>query len=150
MVRWALRKAGVEECLVELVMCLYDGAKTAVQTDDGSSKWLDVEAGLHQGSALSPLLFIIVMEEVSRDIRVGMPWELLYVDDLVPFAESEEKGEMKNWKVMMEVKGRKVNLAKTKMMWMGSGKDHMDIGIRKVSRCGRGVGNNSILCGRCN
>ena len=31
-VRWALRKAGVEEWLVESVMCLYEGAKTAVQT----------------------------------------------------------------------------------------------------------------------
>ena len=39
-VRWALRKAGVEEWLVESVMCLCEGSKTAVQTDDGlMSRW---------------------------------------------------------------------------------------------------------------
>ena len=53
------------------------------------SKWFDVKVGLHQGSALSPLLFITVMEVVSREIRRGLPWELLYADDLVMLAESE-------------------------------------------------------------
>ena len=34
--------------------------------------------GMHQGSALSPLLFVIVMEAISREFRVALPWELLY------------------------------------------------------------------------
>ena len=38
---------------------------------------------------MSPLLFITVMEVVSREIRRGLPWELLYADDLVMLAESE-------------------------------------------------------------
>ena len=37
---------------------------------------------MHQGSALSPLLFVIVMEAISRQFRVALPWELLYADDL--------------------------------------------------------------------
>ena len=132
-------------------MCLYEGAKTAVRTDDGLSEWFDVKVGLHQGSALSPFLFIIVMEVVSREIRGDLPWELLYADDLVLLAESEVdlKEKLKNWKVMMEAKGMKVNLAKTKVMWMGSRKDHMEIGKFPCAVCGRGVGSNSILCGRC-
>jgi predicted amidophosphoribosyltransferase len=44
----------------------------------------------------------------------------------------------------------KVNLAKTKVMWMGSGKDHMEIGKFPCASCRRGVGSNSILCERCN
>jgi Reverse transcriptase (RNA-dependent DNA polymerase) len=60
-----------------------------VQTDDDLSEWFDVKVGLHQGSALSPLLFIIVMEVVSGEIRGGLPGELLYVDDLVLLTESE-------------------------------------------------------------
>ena len=35
-----------------------------------------------QGSVLSPLLFIIVLEALSRVFCTGCPWELLYVDDL--------------------------------------------------------------------
>jgi len=38
--------------------------------------------GMHQGSALSPLLFLIVMEATPREFRVALPWELRYADDL--------------------------------------------------------------------
>ena len=49
-----------------------------------------IEVGVHQGSVLSPLLFIVVMEEATKECRVGDPWELLYADDLVLTAESRE------------------------------------------------------------
>jgi len=45
---------------------------------------------MHQGSALSPLLFVIVMEALSRNSGVTLPWELLYTDDLVVTAETED------------------------------------------------------------
>jgi len=45
---------------------------------------------MHQGSALSPLVFVMVMEALSREFRVALPWELLYADDLVVIAETEE------------------------------------------------------------
>ena len=42
--------------------------------------------GVHQGSVL-PLLFIIVLEALSRAFRTGNPWELLYAGDLMINAE---------------------------------------------------------------
>ena len=45
---------------------------------------------MHQGSALSPLLFVIVMEALSREFRVTLSWELLCADDLVVIAETED------------------------------------------------------------
>jgi len=45
---------------------------------------------MHQGLALSPLLFVIVMEALSREFRVTLPWELLYAHDLVMIAETED------------------------------------------------------------
>ena len=50
--------------------------------------WFDVQVGVHQGSILSPLLFIIVMEALSDHLQTGCPWEILYVDDLVIIAET--------------------------------------------------------------
>ena len=47
--------------------------------------------GVHQGSVLSPLLFIIVLEALSREFRAGVPWEDLYADDLVIIADSLEE-----------------------------------------------------------
>ena len=46
-----------------------------------------VKVGVHQGSVLSPLLFIIVLEALSQEFRTKKPWELLYTDDLVISAD---------------------------------------------------------------
>ena len=69
---------------------MYAGAKTVVRTAYGNSKGFDVKVGMHQGSGLSPLLFVIVMEAISREFRVALPWELLYADDLAVIGETEE------------------------------------------------------------
>jgi len=61
---------------------MYTGAKTVVRTHYGNSKCFEVKVGMHQGSVLSPLLFIIVTEAISREFRVALPWELLYADEL--------------------------------------------------------------------
>ena len=42
-----------------------------------------------RGSVLS--LFVAVMEVVTKKLREGLPWELLYADDLVLVAQSIEK-----------------------------------------------------------
>ena len=85
-VRWALRKLDVNEWLIRTVMALYTEACTVVRTDAGQSESFEVEAGLHQGSVLSPLLFAAVMDVVSSEARSGLPSELLYADDLVIMA----------------------------------------------------------------
>ena len=66
-------------------------AKTVVRTVYDNSKGFEVKVGMHQGSALSPLLFVIVMEAISREFRVALPWESLYADDLAVIAETEEE-----------------------------------------------------------
>ena len=58
-------------------MAMYEGAQTVVRTTEGDSKAFSVKVGLHQGSVLSLLLFVIVME-------------LLYADDLILMAKSQE------------------------------------------------------------
>jgi len=57
---------------------MYAGAKTVVRTVYGNSKGFEVKVGMHQGSELSPLLFVIVMDAISREFSVALPWELLY------------------------------------------------------------------------
>jgi len=52
------------------VMSMYTCAKTVVRTVCGNSNCFEVEVGMHQGSALSPSLFVIVMEALSGEFRV--------------------------------------------------------------------------------
>ena len=55
-VRWALRRLGVDEWFICIVMALYTEACTVVKTDAGLGESFDVKVGLHQGSVLSSLL----------------------------------------------------------------------------------------------
>ena len=71
-IRWAMGKLGVEGWLVLAVVSTYTGTKTAVTTVHGNSNGFEVKVGMHQGSALSPLLFVIVMEALSREFRVAL------------------------------------------------------------------------------
>jgi len=71
--REVIRWVGVEEWLVSAVMLMYTGAKTVVRTVYGNSSSSEVKVGMHQGSALSPLLFVIVMEAISGEFRVALP-----------------------------------------------------------------------------
>jgi len=62
-----MRKLGVEEWLVSAVMSMYTGATTVVRTVYGNSSGFEVKVGMHEGSELSPLLHVIVMEAISRE-----------------------------------------------------------------------------------
>ena len=97
---WALRKLGVDEWMINVVKAMYDGSTTAVKLQGGESKEFEVQVGVHQGSVLSPLLFIIVLEALSKEFRGGLPWELLYADDLALLAESKAEliEKIKRWK----------------------------------------------------
>ena len=149
---WALRKLGVEEWIVRLVQSMYANARSQVRVGDGYSEEFEVKVGVHQGSVLSPLLFIVVLEALSREFRSGVPWEDLYADDLVIITESLEEcvSRLLLWKEGMEKKGLRVNARKTKIMICGSGLDVLqNSGKFPCAVCCTGVGRNSVLCKGC-
>ena len=69
-------------------MSLYKGCKTTVSVNGEILSSFSVKIGLHQESALSPLLFIMVMDVLTEDVRDGSLMELLYADGLVLCGES--------------------------------------------------------------
>ena len=149
---WALKKLGVEEWIVQLVQGMYANARSRVRVGQGFSKEFEVKVGVHQGTILSPLLFIIVLETLSREFRAGVPWEDLYADDLVIIADSLEEcvRRLLIWKEDMEKKGLRVNAGKTKVMICGTGLDLLQSsGEHPCTVCRTGVGKNSISCNGC-
>ena len=88
-------------------MSLYDGAKTRVRMGSAYSEEFKVKVGVHQGPVLSPLLFAIVVDVVTKNARRGVVNELLYADDLVLMSKSVEdlKERFWNWKDALESTG---------------------------------------------
>jgi len=64
------------------------------------------------------LLFVIVMEALSREFRVALPYELLSADDLIVIAETEDDliKRLNKQNDNVENRGMRVNKNKTKVM----------------------------------
>ena len=56
---WSLRKKGIPEQYVAIIQDMYQDTQTRVETRCDTTEYFDIEVGLHQGYALSLLLFII-------------------------------------------------------------------------------------------
>jgi len=61
------------------------------------------------------------METLSREFRLALPWELLYADDLVVIAETEDDiiKRLNEWKDNVKNRGMRVHMNKTKVMISG-------------------------------
>ncbi len=79
---WALRKRDVKENVVRAVQDMYQGATTSVRTPCGNTRDFEVKVGVHQGSSLSPFIFIVILDALSENINSEAPWNLLFADDL--------------------------------------------------------------------
>ena len=58
----AMRNLGLDEWLDKIVQSMYTNARSRVRFNDDHSEEFSVKVGVHQGSVLSPLLFITVLE----------------------------------------------------------------------------------------
>ena len=71
---------------------MYGGARTRVKSSVGLTDTIPVGIGLHQGSSLSPYLFVMIMDVLARGIKDLSPWCMLYADDIVLCGTSMEMG----------------------------------------------------------
>jgi hypothetical protein len=74
---------------------MYNNIVTIVRTSDRDTNDFPINIGLHQGSALSPYLFALEMDEVTRDIQGGIPSCMLFADDVVLVDESRTEVDQK-------------------------------------------------------
>ena len=119
---------------------------TSVRTNDGNTDYFPIRIELHQGSALSPYLFALVMDEVTRDIRGDIPWCMLFADDVVLVDESQVGVNMKLelWRQTLESKGFRVSRTKTEYMRCDFGNATHEEG--EVSLEGQVVPKKDIFC----
>ncbi|KAK3533354.1 hypothetical protein QTP70_017158, partial [Hemibagrus guttatus] len=115
---YCMRKSGVAEKYVRVVQDMYERSRTVVRCAVGQTEEFNVEVGLHQGSALSPFLFAIVMDQLPEEVIQESPWTMMFADDIVICSESREQVEenLERWRFALERRGMKVSRSKTEYM----------------------------------
>nr|XP_009608658.1 uncharacterized protein LOC104102606 [Nicotiana tomentosiformis] len=111
---------------------MYDGAKTQVRTVEGDSEHFSVVMGLHQGYALNPFLFALVMEALTRHIQGKVPWCMLFTDDLVLIDEMRDdvNERLEVWRQALESEYFKLSRTKTEYLECKFGAEPREAGTK--------------------
>ena len=77
-----------------------------------------VGMGLHHGSALSPFLFTLVMDELTREIQDELSWSMLFTDDivLIDVTRAGVNDKLEHWRHTPESRGFRVSRLKTEYL----------------------------------
>ncbi|XP_021992157.1 uncharacterized protein LOC110888973 [Helianthus annuus] len=114
----SLEGRGLPGKYIDIIKDTYDRTETSVRTPVGDTNSFPVDVGLHQGSALSPFLFAVVLDELSNLIQEPVPWCMLFADDIVLSAETKQclNARVEEWRVALEGKGLRISRSKTEYL----------------------------------
>ena len=121
-----LKEMEVPDHLTCLLRNLYAGQEATVRTGHGTTDWLQIGKGVHQGFILSPCLFNLYAEYIMRNAGleeaqagIKIAREISITSDMQMIPPAERKEELKS--LLMKVKeesenvGLKLNIQKTKI-----------------------------------
>ena len=127
-----LKEIGILDHLTCLLRNLYAGQEAKVRTGPGTTEWFQIGKGVHQSCILSPCLFNLYAEYITRNAgleelqaRIKIAGRninnLRYADDTTLTEESEEelKSLLRKVKEENEKVGLKLNIQKTKIIASG-------------------------------
>ena len=97
-----LKEMGIPDHLICLLRNVYAGQEATVRTGHGTIDWFQIGKGVHQGCILSPCLFCLHAEYITRNAgldearaEIKIPRRninnLRYADDTTLIAESQEE-----------------------------------------------------------
>ena len=129
-----LRMAKVAEKYVRVIQDMYADSETRVRCAAGTTGAFKVEVGLHQGSALSPLLFAVVMDQLTKDVIRQAPWTMMFADDIIIASESKGQLELdlERWRQALETRGMKISRTKTEYLCVNKTQEQLPMKLRGV------------------
>ena len=133
-----MRKLEMAQKHVRLVQDMYQESETVVRCAVGTPESFKVKVGLHQGSALSPLLFAVIMDRSTDEVRKEPPWKMLFADDIAIFKDTSKEVErtIECRRHVLEITGMKVSRSKTEYRCVNGGNDEETVKMEdsKVTR----------------
>ncbi|GJX62682.1 putative pre-mRNA-processing factor 6-like [Tanacetum coccineum] len=136
-----LRDKGTLMKYIKVIQDMYEGARTYVWTPSGNSEYFPMDVGLHQGSAINPYLFALILDELSRGIQESIPWCLIFADDIVLVSDTPDglNGRLEQWREMLENKGLRVTKEKTEYIRCDFNRNENDQNEEAVFRIGEHI-----------
>lgn len=144
----ALRNLTVSSNLIEAVKALYRGSTSKIRTHNQETEKFKTTQGVIQGGVLSPLLFIIFMNEIitkatkqSKKIDVGYNRlqnitmsECIFADDMVLIANNQENLQynIDIWSKLLLENGMRINADKTKVMVISNAEININIKMNET------------------
>ena len=137
---------GIPEKYIKVICAMYKNNTAAFKVGNEVSNWFCIKSGVKQGCVLSPFIWIIFMNFISKstekaigDHRIKWGGKMLldldYADDLSILDESLSK--MNEFLEVLQVQGAKtglkINVKKTKSLTLGISEDEqVTLGNEKV------------------
>ena len=112
---------------------MYEGSVTVVCAV-GTTESFKVKAGLHQGSALSPFLFAVIMDRLMDEVKREPSWKMLFADDRVICKETRKEVEqrLEFWRYALERGRIKVSRSKTKYLCINGRNDNQTVKVENT------------------
>lgn len=121
-----LRKYGIKDTVIKWIEDYLRDRKQRVKCGEVISRERDIEVGVPQGSILGPLLFILYINDLGRWLKESKYH--MFADDTIIYLSMKNEKELANklneemvrvneWFCANELK---INLGKTKIMWIGN------------------------------
>ena len=122
---YCMRKSEIVEKYLRLVQDMYEENETVVRCAIGTTESFKVKVGLHQGSALRPFLFAVIMDRLTDEVRREPPWTMLFADNIVICEETRQEVErrLECWRYALERRGMQVSRLKTEYLCLNGGND---------------------------
>ena len=134
----SLNKLDVNKKLINVIKSIYKNVQGSVRLNGQQSGNFRMKKGIKQGDSLSPLLFIVFMDQIikhcrrrTRRYKIGN-WKLrpiylqslIYADDIVLINSNVAglQNAVIEWASTLEERGMEVNIGKSKLMKIGGKK----------------------------
>ena len=134
---WCMQDKGVPENYIRVIRDMYIKCEIEVKCAVGITPSFPVGVGLHQGSALSPFLFAIIMDSLTEEYRQEVPRQMVLADDVVQCAREKEEMEedLEQWREALVIRGMRVLRSKAEYMCLsGTATGSIEMEANKVPR----------------
>lgn len=141
-----LEKRKTDTNLIRAIKSVYSKNTNYVIKDNNRSEIFETREGLRQGGILSPTLFNLYMDDIIKEsntktkgLNVGMRRMqninikvCAFADDLAIIAQSQSElqKDLNNWREILEKRGMKISIPKSKVMMIDKEQQTIDIKLK--------------------